>query len=143
MCIFIDFYPSIPTLIPTCFCMETIAILRFLMMVFHFHRESREERSSHVKMLHVDFSRNGWLWNRTCWTFNTMALNLAQQTLFAITESCWEVCYLSACLNQAGSNHGNEVHIMISDNFDSGIIARILLYGYKRGVSPFSTSIVA
>ena len=53
------------------------------------------------------------------------------------------VSYAIAFHCEAGSNHVNEVHIMIMDNFDPYIIARIQLYGYKRGVSLFSTSIVA
>ncbi len=72
-----------------------------------------------------------------------MALKLVQQTLFSIIESCWEVSYASTFFSQAGTNHGNEVHSIIRDNFGRVIIARILLYGYKRGVSPFSTFIVA
>ncbi len=70
-----------------------------------------------------------------------MALNLDQQTLFSIIESCCKVSHASTFLSEAGYKHGNEVHIMIRDNFDLDIIAKILLNGQKREVSPFSTFI--
>ena len=72
-----------------------------------------------------------------------MALNLDQQTLFSIIESCWKVSHASTFLCEAGQNHGNEVHIMMMDNFDLDIIAKILLCGQKRGISLFSTFIGA
>ena len=58
-----------------------------------------------------------------------MALNLYQQTLFSLIASCWNVSDAKNVLSEAGSNHGNEVHIMIRDNFDPDIIAKIPLYG--------------